>query len=145
MTYADVCWRTLTYAGGSNLTWRPRGGDSTQEVRESLYTNHQGAYHSTSLHFIGEGTPRMDRYGDFTLKKKIRDSRTDDTPWPHSSTLLFMTLVKSYARRMYLPSMRHGGTLSRQDYTPISLNIRKSEKVHMALSRNLFFTRKEKK
>jgi hypothetical protein len=70
----------LTYAGDSNLTWRPKGGDSTQDVRESLDTNYQGAYHSTRLHFIGEGTPRMGHYGGFTLKKKIRDSRTDEAP-----------------------------------------------------------------
>jgi hypothetical protein len=42
---------------------------------------------------------RMGRYDCFTLKKKIRDSRTDETPRPHSCTRLFLVIVKSNARR----------------------------------------------
>ena len=44
---------------------------------------------------------------------KDYSSRTDKTPRPHSRTRLFLALVKSTARRMQLPSVRHGGTLSR--------------------------------
>jgi hypothetical protein len=40
----------------------------------------------------------MDRYDAFTLKK-IRDSRTDEATRPHSSTRLFLVLVKSNAKR----------------------------------------------
>jgi hypothetical protein len=51
----------------------------------------------------------MDRYDAFTLKK-IRDSRTDEEPRPHSSTRLFLVLVKSNAKRS-VPSLRHRGIL----------------------------------
>ena len=49
----------------------------------------------------------MDRYDAFTLKK-IRDSRTDEEPRPHSSTRLFLVLVKSNTKRS-VPSLRHRG------------------------------------
>jgi len=76
--------------------WRPRDSDRTQDV--SPYINHHCAQHSEDCvaQNWGEDKQRwMGRYDGCTLKKKIRDSRTDETPRPHLSTLLFFTLVKS--------------------------------------------------
>ena len=64
---------------------------------------------------------RTDRYDGLTLKK-IRGSRTDETPWPQSSTCLFLALVKSNTRRIQLPSLRHGENFSRQACTPVNLH-----------------------
>jgi hypothetical protein len=61
----------------------------------------------------------MNRYDGFTLKKKIRDSRTDEAPRPHSSTSLFLTLVVQCNR--LVPSLRHRGILSRQGCTPLKV------------------------
>ncbi len=64
----------------------------------------------------------MDRYDDFvtgfTLRKNIRDSRTDEEPRPHSSTRLLLALVLSNAKRL-VPSLRHRGILCRQGCTPM--------------------------
>jgi hypothetical protein len=38
---------------------------------------------------------RMGRYDGFTLKEKIPDCRTEETPQPQSSTRPFLALVKS--------------------------------------------------
>ena len=53
-----------------------------------------------TLHKIGEKDTESNGYDGFTLKKKIRDSRTEETPRPHSSTSLFLALVKTNARRI---------------------------------------------
>jgi hypothetical protein len=60
-----------------------------------------------------DDTEGMDRYDGFTLKKQIRDSWIDETPRPHSSTCLFLVLVRSNARRS-VPSPSHRGNLSRK-------------------------------
>ncbi len=59
----------------------------------------------------------MGRFDGFTLKKKIRDSRTNEAPWPHSSTCLFLALVVQCKR--LVPSLRLRGILSRQGCTPM--------------------------
>ncbi len=53
-----------------------------------------------TLHRIGEKKTQspMDRYDGVTLKKKIRDSRTDESLWPHSITRLFLGLVVQWKR-----------------------------------------------
>jgi hypothetical protein len=60
------------------------------------------AFSKIALHRIGEKRTQrpIGRYDGFTLKKKIRDSRTDETPRPHSSTRLFLALVKSNGSRI---------------------------------------------
>jgi len=76
------------------------------------------AFSKIALHRIGKTkTQRMGRYDGFTLKKKIRDSRTDEAPRPHSSTRLFLALVVQCKR--LVPSLRHRGILCRQDCTPM--------------------------
>jgi hypothetical protein len=62
---------------------------------------------------------RTSRYDGFNLKKEIRDSRTEETPRPYSSTCLFLASVKSNPSRDRFPSLRHRGILSRQSYTPM--------------------------
>ncbi len=61
---------------------------------------------------------RMDRYDGFTLKKKIRDSRTDETPRPHSRVHVCSWHLSSNGKRL-VPSLSHRGILSRQDCTPM--------------------------
>jgi hypothetical protein len=61
----------------------------------------------------------MDRYDGFILKKKIRDSRADEAPRPHSSTRLFLELVVQCKR--LVPSQRYRGILSRQGCTPMKV------------------------
>ncbi len=71
------------------------------------------AFSKIALHRIGEKETQspMGRYDGFTLKKKIRDSSTDEAPRPHSSTCLFLALVVQCKR--LVPSLRHRGILAR--------------------------------
>jgi hypothetical protein len=58
------------------------------------------AFSKIALHRIGKKKEqRMVRYDGFTLKKKLRDSRTDEAPRPHSSTRLFKALVVLLSER----------------------------------------------
>jgi hypothetical protein len=71
----------------------------------------------TAQNWEEQDTESMGRYDGFTLKKKIRDSRTDEEPWPHSNTRQFLVIVVQCKR--LVPSLRHRGTLSRQGCTPM--------------------------
>ncbi len=51
-------------------------------------------------------------------KKKIRDSRTDETPRPHSRVRVCSWHLSSNGKRL-VPSLSHRGILSRQDCTPM--------------------------
>ena len=91
----------------SVLIWRPRDCDSTQGLRESLLkvpisiTNVRSIQQDFVAQNWGEEKQRrMGHYDGFTLKKKMRDSRTDEAPRPHSSTRLFLALVKSNGSRI---------------------------------------------
>ena len=44
-----------------------------------------------------------------------------------------------------MSSMSHGGTLSRQGFTPISMHTRKSAKVHVSFTELLFLTERKKR
>jgi hypothetical protein len=58
------------------------------------------AFKVNSSSFLVDDEFRPRENDVFTLKKKIGDSRTDETPWPHPSTSLFLALVKSNGRRI---------------------------------------------
>ncbi len=102
------------------LSWaRDQGIATTRRTYEKAITNvHSIQQDCTAQNWGEEDTERrIDRYDGFTLKNKIRDSMTDETPQPHSSTRLFLALVAQCKR--LVPSLRHRGILSRQGYTPM--------------------------
>jgi hypothetical protein len=91
-----ICMNVCMYMYMYILSWsRDQGVATARRAQGQVHiaiTNVHSIQKDCTAQNWGEEDTEDDRYDGFTLKK-IRDSRTDETPRPHSSTRLFLALV----------------------------------------------------